>query len=49
MVERLIASEDPEARGQIKAIQSVLDLPETLQGELVQIEQALSDLPDSAD
>ena len=47
-LEALIAKEDPEARGAIKALQRLIDLPETLKGELGQLERALEDLPDEA-
>lgn len=42
----LIANEDPEVRGFIKAYQCLIDLPETVKAELEQLEQALADLPD---
>ena len=45
-VQALIAKEDPEARGQIKAYQRLIDLPETLRCELEQLEGDLSGLPD---
>lgn len=45
-VQALIAREDPEARGQIKAYQRLIDLPETLKGELEQLEGVLSGLPE---
>lgn len=42
----LIAAENPEARGAIKALQGLIDLPETVKAELEQIRQQLEDLPD---
>lgn len=42
----LIAKEDPEVRGQIKAIQGLIELPETVRAELEQLEQAIEDLPE---
>lgn len=42
----LIAQENPEVRGAIKAIQGLIDLPETVKAELEQLEQALADLPE---
>lgn len=44
----LIAKEDPEVRGQIKAYQGLIELPETVRAELEQLEQAIEDLPDSS-
>lgn len=42
----LIAKEDPEVRGAIKAYQGLIDLPESVKAELEQLEQALADLPE---
>lgn len=42
----LIAAENPEARGAIKAIQDLIDLPESVKAELGDLEQALADLPE---
>lgn len=42
----LIAAENPEARGAIKALQGLIDLPETVKAELEQIRQQLEDLPE---
>ena len=42
----LIAKEDPEARGAIKALMRLIDLPESVRAELEQLEQAIADLPD---
>lgn len=42
----LIAQENPEVRGAIKAIQGLIDLPETVKAELEQLEQVLADLPE---
>lgn len=42
----LIAKEDPEVRGHIKAIQGLIELPETVRAELEQLEQAIEDLPE---
>lgn len=39
LVSRLIAKEDPEVRGRIKELNSLLELPQRLQQEAVQLRQ----------
>jgi hypothetical protein len=43
LIRRLVASEDAEARGAIKALQELLDLPATLKSERDQINAELSE------
>jgi hypothetical protein len=43
LIRRLVASEDAEARGAIKALQELLDLPATLKSERDHINAELSE------
>lgn len=48
MMERLVASEDPEARGAIKQLRYLIDLPGRLQSERTYLAAGLSDSSDPA-
>ena len=45
-IEALIASESPEARGRIKAITRIIELPQELSSTLAALVQAKADLPE---
>jgi hypothetical protein len=42
----LIAAENPETRGFIKAVVALIELPESVKAELEQLAQTLEDLPE---